>query len=183
MKKQTSITALLGLRQQDVAMLLQVHPSQWSMYESGKRDLPLPAKQLLAELLTHIQAPETTAKSHPIEGQQAMAQQQLLERLLRENEYQQLLIAKKIKVVTKKVEDKIKVLKLVDYMVQRPANKRIFETLHLKEMEYKATKSIETDGSAVLLQHQIKQELLVLEKLTIESKLRKILLSIESKEG
>jgi transcriptional regulator with XRE-family HTH domain len=41
MKKTDTLSALLGLTQGQMALLLQVHPSQWSMYESGKRNLPL----------------------------------------------------------------------------------------------------------------------------------------------
>lgn len=40
MKKTATITHLLGISQQYMAMLLKVICSQWSMYELGKRDLP-----------------------------------------------------------------------------------------------------------------------------------------------
>lgn len=124
MKKQSSITALLGLRQQDVAMLLQVHPSQWSMYESGKRDLPLAAKQLLAEILTYLKAPETTAKSLSQTKQQQTKQgQQYFEQLLLENEYQQQRLAKELAKLMKKRAAETSLLQLVDFLKSRPTSK------------------------------------------------------------
>ena len=55
MKKDTTHSALLGLTQVQMSMLLKVHPSQWSMYESGQRDLPLKPSQILAEMLSYLQ--------------------------------------------------------------------------------------------------------------------------------
>ena len=51
MKKEHPIRSLLGLKQEDIAMFLGLSRARWGMYEIGKRDLPLPAKQMLAEML------------------------------------------------------------------------------------------------------------------------------------
>ena len=56
MKKERNVSSLLGVNQQDAAMLLGVSRSLWSMYELGRRDISLPVKQLLAELLTYVQS-------------------------------------------------------------------------------------------------------------------------------
>lgn len=40
MEKRTTIRKSLGLNQMEMAILLQTARGQWSMYESGKRDLP-----------------------------------------------------------------------------------------------------------------------------------------------
>ena len=39
------------MKQEDIAMLLRVTRSQWSMFELRKRDLPIGAKLKLAEML------------------------------------------------------------------------------------------------------------------------------------
>jgi len=179
MKKEHSIRTLLGLTQEDCARILQVTRSQWSMFELGQRDLPLAAKQLLAELLTHVQSPETLASRHPAEAQHEVAKKALLERMLCENEYQQLRIAKKVSGLTKKYEAKIKVLKLVDYMVQRPTGKVAYKTLHLNEMVRSASTAMGPEAAGVLLQLQIKQEGLALEKLLLESKMQKLRVNTE----
>jgi transcriptional regulator with XRE-family HTH domain len=45
------IRELLGMKQEEIALLLEITRSQWAMYETGKRDLPTAAKLKLAEML------------------------------------------------------------------------------------------------------------------------------------
>jgi transcriptional regulator with XRE-family HTH domain len=90
MRSKPSLGAQLGLTQDEMAMLLKIGRSAWSMYELGLRDIPAPAKLLLAEMLKHMQnhekpAPERRADPGPALG-----------RMLKENEFQQLLVARKI---------------------------------------------------------------------------------------
>ncbi|MBS7786620.1 hypothetical protein KIH23_04870 [Flavobacterium sp. CYK-55] len=65
MKKQHPFRTMLGLTQQEIAMLLGVSRSQWAMHELGQRDLPLEAQQLLAEMLTALQ-PVVTQRKAPV---------------------------------------------------------------------------------------------------------------------
>lgn len=55
MRKASDIKNILGLSQDEMALLLGITPSQWSMFKSDKRDIPLPAKEQLAFLLQSIQ--------------------------------------------------------------------------------------------------------------------------------
>lgn len=50
-----NIKDLLGMTYNDMAMLLQINRSQWAMYVTGKRDLPVVAKLKLAEMLQFLQ--------------------------------------------------------------------------------------------------------------------------------
>lgn len=43
------------MKQEDMAMLLQVTRSQWSMYEIGERDLPFVAQEKLVKMIAFIQ--------------------------------------------------------------------------------------------------------------------------------
>ena len=86
MKKEDTICPLLGIRQEDMAMLLGITRAQWSMYESGKRDLPTNASILFSEMLAHVLAPETENKS--IFPTELKPSQQQPEIRLRENQYQ-----------------------------------------------------------------------------------------------
>lgn len=61
MEKDKNIREILGLQQQEIAILLKVTRSQWSLYEIGKRDLPIAAKLKLAEMLAFMQ--KSDAKS------------------------------------------------------------------------------------------------------------------------
>ena len=58
-----NISASLGLKQQELAQLLQVSRSQLSLYELGKRSLPLPAIEKLSTLLTHSQKETLNSES------------------------------------------------------------------------------------------------------------------------
>ena len=51
MENDKKIRTLLGMKQEDMDMLLRVNRSQWVMYEIGKRDLPLVAQLKLTEML------------------------------------------------------------------------------------------------------------------------------------
>lgn len=44
MKSHNNLRELLGIKQDDLALLLKVTRSQLAMYESGKRDLPAAVK-------------------------------------------------------------------------------------------------------------------------------------------
>ncbi|NHM06661.1 helix-turn-helix transcriptional regulator [Flavobacterium sp. CYK-4] len=65
MKKKESLSALLGLSQQDMALLLGVTRGQFSMFEIGKRSLPTAALGKLAAILSHLKEREAHAKKHP----------------------------------------------------------------------------------------------------------------------
>jgi len=62
MERKSSISSLLGVTQHEMASLLHISRSQWSMYELGKGNLPSAATLLLADLLTHVKASEKIEK-------------------------------------------------------------------------------------------------------------------------
>ncbi|NMH27535.1 helix-turn-helix domain-containing protein [Flavobacterium silvaticum] len=50
MRKKSTTSSVLGLTQLEMAMLLNINPSQYSMYESGLRELPVRAEVLLYKI-------------------------------------------------------------------------------------------------------------------------------------
>jgi transcriptional regulator with XRE-family HTH domain len=183
MKKTNAIRSLLGITQHDMAMLLHVSRSQWSMYELGKRDLPLAATQLLAELLQHVKTPEKIAKNLPHVAQQQDKKLLQLQRLQKENEYQLLRIARKINTLEKKCTTKVKALQLVAYLTVQSTQKENANTGLLKGIANKASNALESEGLAVLAKYQIKQEVLAFEKQLLESQLQKVTAIPEIKKG
>ena len=176
------MTSLLGATQHDIAMLLGISRSQWAMYETGKRDLPLHATQLLAEMLAHLQSPERKTASDPVIQRQQAAQRKHLEQLLRENEFQQLLIARKIDAAAKKHEAGVRLLQLANFVEQRHKGDK-GETFRFNTVAHKATFKDSALEITELTNHQIKKEILELENLVLQSKLRKLTSSIENKEN
>jgi transcriptional regulator with XRE-family HTH domain len=177
MKNQHAIRTLLGITQQDAAMLLGVHRSQWSMFESGKRSLPVPAMQLLAEMLSHVQGPQAASRRMQDLLQYSRQQHRQLENLLRENEYQQALMAKKMAALEKKQAAQLRLSQLADFLNSRKSFGKNANSFHdeIINKAQAASKNIST----TVMQCELKQEALILEKLVMESKMRKILLSSE----
>ncbi len=54
MENEIKIQNLLGLKQEEMAIVLKINRAQWSMYLSGKRSLPIVALQKLAEILNFV---------------------------------------------------------------------------------------------------------------------------------
>lgn len=166
MKKETTISALLGLSQQEVAMLLGVNRSQWSMFESGQRDLPLHAKQLLGEMLTHMKSFDA---SKGTKASQKLTYDQL-ERQLRENEYQQLLLSRKIAAITKKQEAQARLSHLSEFLSAHTSYKNASPQLH-QVIVAKAASKRETEFSVALSALQQQLDTLVLAKELLDSKM------------
>ncbi|WP_298221293.1 helix-turn-helix transcriptional regulator [Flavobacterium sp.] len=171
MKKEASIRTLLSLTQENAAMLLGVSRSQWSMYEIGQRDLPLAAKQLLAEMLTHIQKPSATAKP-ATDKQQRAKQHQQLERLLRENEYQQLVLARKTATIQKKQDAQARLSILADFLNKREAKGEATGAMHHQSILRKAQQTLADDHANILMQYELKKEVLEFEQKVIEYKMK-----------
>lgn len=166
MKKEIPIRTLLGITQEDISMLLGVSRGQWSMFELGKRDLPIPAKLLLAEMLQHMKSAEAQPKKTNTPPQ---ATPQQLESLLRENEYQRLRLSRKIAEATKKQQTQERLLQLAAFLKHRETGKSapkvFFDRMAIKAAEAETTAFSET----MALQHH-RLEWLELEKQWLESK-------------
>jgi transcriptional regulator with XRE-family HTH domain len=54
MENNVKIQNVLGLKQEEMAIVLKITRAQWSMYLSGKRSLPVAALLKLAEILNVV---------------------------------------------------------------------------------------------------------------------------------
>ena len=142
------------------------------MYESGKRSLPLAATQQLSEILAQVQQQKRAKKEVPTAEQQAQ-KKQTLESLLRENEYQQLVMERKIAVIQKKQAAAVATLQLIDFLTNH-TNKKTEHPQLLQNMESKAQKKAKQNNEEVLISHQIKHEVLKYEAELLEKALAKL---------
>lgn len=173
MKSSQSISELLGFTQAQLALVLHVSRSQFSKYELGTRDLPLAAKQLLAELLQQVQVANPLDKTPPQILHQQTKKQLQLERLHQENEYQQLAVARKIACIEKKCNYKVRALQVVAFLASHASHQEKKQGDFLKSISNKASEALEKEGLGVLITLEIKQEVLQLEKMVLDSALRK----------
>lgn len=161
-RKEPSIASILGLKQIEVAMLLGIHRSQWSMFESGKRSLPAAATEILATLLSAAQTEDASAKGTADDDAYHSERQQLLNKLLLENTYQRETISRTITDARIAHETNIRRQRVADCLnaQSHPMGKTIND---------KAEKALKFNGR--LLELELKQEVLELERNLIESKL------------
>ncbi|MBC8883727.1 helix-turn-helix domain-containing protein [Flavobacterium piscinae] len=156
MKKQLTIREQLGLKQEELAQLLQVTRSQLSLYEIGKRKLPTHATEKLANLLSLAQN-ETT--DFELEAKNEQINQSFLQRLLVKNQHQQLLVEKKLVAMQKKEYATKASNKIVNHLKEQAKTKKeikLIESLTLKKQDEKNAEG--------LVQLQIKIEVLAFEE-------------------
>lgn len=161
MKKQDNFRKQLGLKQEELAQLLQVTRSQLSLYEIGKRKLPIHATQKLASILSFAQK-ESTLIEHKDKNDQKEVN--LLQLLLVKNQHQQLLLEKKMLAIQKKENAAKASEKIVTHLKEQAKTKK--ETKLIEAIALKNKKNeISSHG---LLQLQIKKEVLVFEEKTLK---------------
>jgi len=179
MQKKSSISSLLGVTQHEMASLLHISRSQWSMYELGRGSLPRAATLLLAELLTFVKASEKAGKTRPQVAQQKVMRQQL-ERLLLENEFQQVLTTKKIIIAEKKHATQMQVLPLISVLGKQANSKTPAAAELLTIVGNRTSELKEAEASVALFKLQAKQKLLEFEKELLETKLQELAILSES---
>lgn len=164
--KTDSVAQLLGMTQREMAQILGVHPSQYSMFESGMRSLPVAAMQLLAEMMRYVRQPalerqgESNGDSNPHLHKE-------LERLMRENEYQRLALQKNYEKEKRQAES-LRNRELVNQFLRtHSGNIRTFAKAYASENSNVALLD------AKLARLEMKLETLELEHLVLSSKLRK----------
>ena len=173
MKNRETSCKLLGTTQEEMAMLLKVNRSQWSMFEAGKRDLPLASLQFLSEILAYMQSPETKAtKSKANLAKEKAENKQTLEALVKENQYQQLRMARKIAVIEKKQEASVKALQLATYLIKLTDKNREPDSKLLENIAIRANKTIAQNGLPILLSFQMKQAVVQQEEVVLTAALK-----------
>lgn len=172
MKKESTIRAMLGVSQTDMAGILQVSRGHFAMFELGKRDLPLHAKLLLAEILGHLKAPEKSVRGAKQTKELQLEKHNELQQLLDENERQRLLVATKLKAANKKQEAAYNSHQVVNFLNEIPPKKAKISTSVVRTINRKATRSVKSGSLGNMLKHQIRLEVLEFEKLLLESKIQ-----------
>lgn len=161
-----NISSSLGLKQQELAQLLQVSRSQLSLYELGKRNLPLPAMEKLATMLTYLKKEalkSETNKSISVDDQN------YLKKLLLKNNHQQLLVERKITVLEKKQKAFTISSELISYLLKDKSKMNKSEFAILKTIERKNQESL--NYATNLLQLELKKEVLRFEEKLLRKKL------------
>ncbi|URC11741.1 hypothetical protein [Flavobacterium sp. B183] len=166
MDKEKQIGELLGIKQEDIAMLLQIVRSKWSMYVSGKRDLPVAAKLKLSEMLAFVKQLDGQDQHNfeHIETQKVKTKK-FLEKQLATNKHKQLVTSKKLESHQKKYEATLIALQLSDFLATKE------EQTVLQVIRNNAKKDITKNGLDVQEPYVLKLWVLQQEELKLNERL------------
>ena len=168
-KMKNNISTSLGFKQEELAQLLQVSRSQLSLYELGKRSLPVHAMEKLAVMLALAQ--KKAVKSE-VKKRISVKEQNFLKKLLLKNNHQQLLVERKIKALEKKQNALATSKKLIAHLLKNESKMKKNELAVLKSIEIKSKKQEIEKYNTALLQLEIKKEVLVFEEKVLQKKLQ-----------
>ncbi|WP_130735275.1 helix-turn-helix transcriptional regulator [Flavobacterium sp. J27] len=174
-KEKVKIREILGMKQEEIASVLEISRSQWAMYETGKRDLPTTSKLKLAEMLTFVQQPDSIwKKQFPFLHEKTEQKKKVLEDLLVINKQNQLIIVTKLNEIKKKHDFNINRLKVMLYLESNPVKLNHNKDLLLEVMKDRTKINVEKNGSLVQLEYEVKLETLKKEEEILKNKLQKL---------
>lgn len=115
MKTRDTIRKVLGVTQEEVAMLLRVTKSQLAMYETGQRDLPINAQLKLVAMWQYVHNKKEILVPLP-DTKVIQAKIAKVERQLIINEHKQALLERKLNRHKSKYEKSLSTLKLIEFI-------------------------------------------------------------------
>ena len=163
-----NISTSLGLKQQELAQLLQVSRSQLSLYELGKRSLPIHAMEKLTIMLALAQKGKVKSE---MKKSISNEEQNVLKKILLKNNHQQLIVERKIKALEKKQNALAISKKLIAHLLKNESKMKKSELAVLKSIEVKTKNQDIENYAALLLQLKIKKEVLAFEEKLLRKKL------------
>ena len=170
-KKETLRNILGGITQEELAMLLGITRGQLSMHEIGRRDIPLPAKEKLADILTTLHTNKSiSAPIHSIIKNEKKVVYEWLKKEYKELEYKEVLLDRKIEKVMQVRTDAFKALEVVQYLESKNAYPH--EQNLAKMIKKRVEKTLNKQNLQHLYELQLKKENLEMLKLQIEKKIK-----------
>ncbi|WP_300568508.1 hypothetical protein [Flavobacterium sp.] len=173
MNNTATIKDLLGLNQEEMAMTLGITTSQWSMFKSGKRDLPLQAKLQFATLLENIQKKKQL--SLDVQKLIKAERQRTIDTLKQEHLKVQLKphrIDKKLSIVENRRTECFAALETVTFLENQKTNQPI-ENL-ANSIRIRVTTTLKKHNLFQLTELQLKKENFEMLKKQLEQKIKEI---------
>ena len=170
MENEIKLQAILGLKQEYVAMILKVTRTQWSMFVLGKRDLPINAKLKLAELLTFVSSDVDAADINALVLGLASKRRRIFETQQKRNLFQQMKVERKLKALVKKYEMAVASIKVIGFLEQSQSlsqDEQNFWAL----IKMDAVREMEKNCEVVQEKWQLKLKTLQFEAMLINEKL------------
>lgn len=151
---------ILGLTQEEIAILLGISRGQWSMYDCGKRELPLAAALEFTKMMEYIRdnSSKNSEKKEFIKEQKVLVQD-MLKKEIKKNEYKIDRLNQKIRQAERFYNDGLAALRVVEYLDTQPENERTIGIRHVLKSKAKTTLR---RNYQLLLKHSFEKETRIL---------------------
>lgn len=169
MKEKQNIRTLLGISQENLALILQVSRSEIAMYEIGKRSLPLHAMEKLAEILSVLK--KNTSKHIPSDNYLNL-EAQFLKSQLQKNKHKQLIVENKINTLIKKQNVFNSTIEVTNYLLNKKSTVNKNEIAILKSIQVRSINNVTQKNAIVLLKLELNKEVLEFEEKLLQQKLQ-----------
>mgnify|MGYP003478183021 FL=1 len=171
MRKKENLRDVLGITQEELAMLLSITRTQLAMYETNKRDIPLTSKEKLADILTTLHKNKSISKySNSIIETEKKKVSEWLQKEFKDLEYKVVLLDRKIEKVIQVRKDAFKAFEVVQYLESK--NAKPHEQSLAKTIKKRVEKTLNKQNLQHLHELELKKENLEMLKLIIEKKLK-----------
>lgn len=164
MRKGKPICKELGLKQEELAVLLNISKGQLAMFETGKRELPTSAMLLLAPMLQFVQEESLKSGSAEMLKSQAVLKKKVLAQLLKENQYKQKLLERKLEIAENKYQANKTAIELMRFLEKEATKKEDSPNGLVKLIERRAATELEQNSWEVVAKLQIQKEVLLMEE-------------------
>ncbi|WP_320814541.1 helix-turn-helix transcriptional regulator [Flavobacterium sp.] len=160
----------LLISQEEMAMLLGVTRSQWTMYIIGQRGLSVQGIRRLEQVLTSVNSISSAQKEKLIqEKAQEYLRQKVIVDLLQDNKLKQLRLQKKLLQMEEKFQAALNTLCFVGSYKTKTINQSV-----LQVVETKANKLLDTNGLHLQEVHKMKLEVLKHEEMLLLKRKKKL---------
>ncbi|TCN58913.1 hypothetical protein D0809_11220 [Flavobacterium circumlabens] len=162
MKKEENVGTLLGIPQEEMAILLQVTRGQWSMFLSGKRSLPTAAVLKLTEMLTIVKEAETQEPHAAALKEEEARIKKYLEEEIIINQHKQRLAADQLERCKKRYQSAQNAVKIADALIAKKQQTHTWQEELLPLIKSNAQDVLKKNS--LLVQEQYTLKLLVLQQ-------------------
>ena len=170
MKAKDTFKKLLGLSQEEMAIILGITRTQWSMHEIGKRKLPSAAAIEFSKLMHYIYENHSKEIEMPDfmkeEGKRVHDQ---LRRDIQKNEYKLSRLTKKMERAQDLYEEALAALQVVAYLDSQPKNEN---TITIKNVIQQKNKISLMRQKEILRKHSHDIEVLQLQNALLKKEMK-----------
>lgn len=175
MKPKEKIRSLLGITQIEMAMLLKISRAQWSMYESGKRNLPLPAQLMMAKMLAYMQNLNTGDAEKAGDAAQLKTEaKSVLEKLLDKNTNRLYTNERKLVKMEGSNEMNNKALKFTVFLAEMPELQSGWSAGIYKSIEHRVLRGMQPKNLSKLVKLRMKLKVLQSENAILKTALKEL---------